>query len=315
MRFKWQIIISEVSAALLILFHFAQIFLWKNVPPPLALTILALVVITFLMAIILFLGKEEAEGRRRLKEFSEELKKKNEILENLDKAKSEFISITSHQLRTPLSLIKGYLSLALEGIFGQLSVGLQEKLSRVYRINERLIRLVNDLLDVSKIEQGRMEYKFTEMDIIALLQRVSDEFGWVIKEHDLKYEAQLPEEPITIYGDEEKLYHVFASIMDNASHYTLSGSVMLSAKVAEDRRTIRIAVKDTGIGLEPEDMNRLYTKFVRGHLGSRTFPEGAGLGLFVAKNIVEEHRGKIWAESEGRGRGSTFFIELPILQK
>jgi len=309
-----QIIATQFFISVMWLLLVINVFIFNN-----RLEFLFNILILFLALVFGYLliqsVMKTVEQKEELQLLNNRLAQANKELHELDRVKSEFISIASHQLRTPLTSIKGYLSMALEGMFGQLSLGLQEKLSRAYAINERLIRLVNDLLDVSKIEQGRIEYKFEDIDFVSFLRKIAGDFEVIIREQNLRFIIDIPPSLPPVYGDEQKLYHVFGNLLDNAMHYTTSGSITLRAELKPEDKILRVSVKDTGIGLEPEDMSRLFTKFSRGHIGSHIHTEGAGLGLFVAKRIVEDHGGKIWAESEGRGKGSTFFVELPIQRK
>lgn len=256
--------------------------------------------------------KQEVKRKEELEILSQDLAKANEKLTEMDKQKSEFISIASHQLRTPLTAIKGYLSLLLEGSYGILNKDVNDVLNKVYSVNDRLAHLVEDLLNVSRIEAGRIQYNFQPTQLADILVELHDMFSMPAKSKGLEFRLSLPEEPLPlIMADPNKIKEISSNLIDNAIKYTPSGSVTVSLEKAG--LNARITIADTGIGIKPEDKDNLFTKFVRSKETSRMVVGGAGLGLFVGKSFVQAHRGNIWAESEGAGKGSQFIIELPII--
>jgi signal transduction histidine kinase len=243
---------------------------------------------------------------------TKELKKANRELVKLDEAKSDFISIASHQLRTPLTVIKGYVSMLLEGSFGKLTIEEENSLRKVFESNERLIRLVENLLNISRIESGRMTYRYE--DGIRLEEIVISVCGELAQTADLKkikldYSGIVPNLP-TIRADSEKIRQVVLNLVDNSIKYTKAGSVSVAIK--KEGESLVCSVKDTGIGFTEEDKRRLFKRFSRGKATTLLYTEGTGLGLYVGKMVVNEHHGKIWAESEGPGKGSSFYFSLPI---
>ena len=288
---------------------FAKIFVGGSLEE--AFVDIFIFVVVVILGIFLIRGvKKEVSQREVLQTLSEKLASANQELTQLDKAKSEFISIASHQLRTPLTSMKGYLSMILEGYFGPLNIGLQEKVSRIYQTAQRLIRIVNDLLDLTKIEQKKLEYIFTSMNLMGLLKKIFDDFEGAAKDRGLKLTLNIPKELPTINGDEDKLYHVFGNLVDNALHYTQEGSVTIEASFTPEK--IVASIKDTGIGMLKEEIEGLFTKYHRGSDVTKLHTDGAGLGLYVARQITEDHGGRIIAKSEGKGKGSTFTVELPL---
>ncbi|MBC7073976.1 hypothetical protein H5T58_01145, partial [Candidatus Parcubacteria bacterium] len=238
--------------------------------------------------------------------------KRREELEKISRAKSEFISITSHQLRTPLTAIKGYISMILEGTYGEVSERIKKVLENVFKANERMIKLTNAFLDVSKIELGTLELKKEPSQIENLISEVISEIEIEAKSKNLYLEFEKPKVPLPkILIDREKIKEVLSNLIDNAVKYTPKGGVKIQCKMANSRAII-VEVRDTGAGMTKEEISKLFESFSRGSAGQRFWTEGAGLGLYVAKKIVELHKGKIWAESAGKGKGSTFFVELPI---
>jgi len=255
--------------------------------------------------------RKEVEQREQLEVLTKKLKVANEELKRLDKAKSEFVSIASHQLRTPLTASKGYISLVLEGTYGALEEKFKKPLQKVYYSNERLIHLVNDLLSLSRIESGKMKLEREPVDISEIVQSVIEELQIKAEERGLKLtlKKSVPAS-FRMLLDKEKIRNVILNLIDNAIRYTKKGSI--TTTIAKENNTIRLAVQDTGEGMTKEEIAKLFESFSRGQAGAKLSTEGAGLGLYIAKQFVQMHKGKIWATSEGKGKGSAFFIELPI---
>ncbi len=200
----------------------------------------------------------------------------------------------------------------LEGNFGKLTSEEVESLKKVYESNERLIKLVEDLLNVSRIESGRLQFTFKPDSIDKLLASVVDELKTNAQNKKLQLTYLAPKKPAPdISMDTDKLRQVLLNLVDNAVKYTAKGTVTISLSQV-DKASVIIKVVDTGMGISPDDMPNLFQKFNRGQGTALVHTEGTGLGLFVAKKIVVAHGGKIWAESKGNGKGSTFVVELPV---
>lgn len=243
---------------------------------------------------------------------TKELKRANEELKKLDKAKSDFISIASHQLRTPLTAIKGFTSMILEGTYGELSAAVRDKTEKIFESAERLIRLVNDLLDLSHMEGGKMEFNFTKVDFDAMVKSVVEELAPTAEKKKLKFTWKAPDDEFWVKADEQKLRQVVMNLIDNAIKYTQKGSVKILLEHQDGQAVM--SVKDTGIGLAPGESDHLFQKFMRGQEASHYHTEGAGVGLYVAKQLIEAHQGQVWAESEGEDKGTAFYIKLPEWQ-
>jgi len=249
--------------------------------------------------------------KREVERATKDLREANIHLRQLDKAKTEFISITSHQLRTPLSGIKGYLSMLLENDFGRLNQEQRKVISDVFKNTDRLVRLVNLFLNVSRIESGRLKLEKTKFDFIELIKESIREMQTEAEKKNLKLEfIKSKKVKLAITADKDKLQDVILNLIDNAIKYTPQGKI--TVKVEEVGKMVRTSVKDTGVGIAPEEAHELFTKFTRGKKISQVNTTGAGLGLFIAKKIVELHKGKIWVKSEGEGKGSEFVFEIPI---
>jgi len=248
--------------------------------------------------------EREIQQRERLQEIAEELRRS-------DEAKTEFISIVSHQLRTPLNAIKGYLSLFLEGVYGKLDPKKRQPMERLYRSSERLIHLVNDLLGISRIQMGKIELEMGEVDLCEVVKSVVDEFGMVAQEKGIALHASCPAGGVPLVaGDKHKLRDCVLNLVDNAIRYTEKGSVEVS--VRREMNDLVVRVEDTGPGLDADEAKTLFDSFQRGQVGRKHWTEGSGLGLYIAKEFITLHGGAIWAESPGKGLGSTFFIRIPL---
>ena len=273
-----------------------------------------LTVFTFLLSLTFgyFLMRSirrEQESRATIEKLADELSTANEKLKGLDKLKTEFLSLASHQLRSPLTAIKGYTSMVLDGTYGPITEEQKEPVTRVYQSTEHLVKIVEDLLNVSKIEQGGMVFNMTENVKFDTL--VKDVFSLVeitAKQKGLDFILDCKEGDYGVTMDQEKMRQVVLNLMDNSMKYTKEGSIHISL-FKPTQNTIRLEVKDTGMGVPPEIKEKLFQKFSRGD-GARMNTSGSGLGLYIAKEIVAAHKGNIWVESEGAGKGSTFIIEL-----
>jgi signal transduction histidine kinase len=254
---------------------------------------------------------KEIERREQIEKMDKELRKTYKELKKLDIAKSEFISIASHQLRTPLTAIKGYVSLISDKAYGVVSPKMKRPLTNVYGSVERLIKLVNDLLSISRIEAGKIKVEPEEFFLEDLINNILEELGNLAKAKKLYLEWEKSKKPLVkVFLDKAKIRQVVLNIIDNAIKYTQTGGITISCK--RKNGLCRIEIKDTGEGMTRVEISRLFKTFSRGAAGKRTWTEGAGLGLYVAKQFTEMHNGRIWVESTGKQKGSTFYVELPI---
>lgn len=234
----------------------------------------------------------------------------------IDRMKSEFVSLAAHQLRTPLSGLKWGLSMLLEGDFGKISKQQKQILERTYNMNERMIDLINDLLNVARIEEGKFYYKKENINVSEILKNVLKELKQIADKKEIKIEISIQEKVPEIFGDKEKLSFVFQNLIENAIIYNKKGGkIFITLKYKEKQKEIFFSVKDTGIGILKEDQSKIFSKFFRGSLAMKASTVGSGLGLYVVKNIIEAHGGKIWFESEGENKGTTFYFVLPVKNK
>lgn len=248
--------------------------------------------------------------RVRIVEATRELGQAYRELKQLDDSKTEFLSLASHQLRTPLSAIKGYLSMVLEGSYGQIKPETSEALKSVYESNERLINLVNDLLNVTRIEAGKLEYNPVETDLNELINSVVNELKITAEKKNLLLQYSIKKLP-KIFADPNKIRQVLINLIDNAIKYTPQGEVTVKTSI-RNKKEVVVEVRDTGIGITPDKIKNLFEWFARGKGAMRLEAGGFGLGLYIAKKIIEKANGKIWAESKGKNKGTTFIFSLPL---
>lgn len=257
---------------------------------------------------------KEIKTNEQLELTAKELKSANTELLQLDKAKSEFISIASHQLLTPLTPIRGYSSMLLEEDFGKINEKQEKAIKMIYESSVRLVNLVNDLLDISRIERGAIEYNFTPVDLAELIKSVIEELTPRAKDKKLYLQFVRSEENIPkINADEDKMREVLLNLIDNSIKYSSSGKITIDIK--RDGNDVVFGVSDQGIGIKSADMPLLFKKFSRSEDVKHIHVGGSGLGLYVARRHIEAHGGYIWAESPGKGKGSTFFVSLPIAKR
>lgn len=257
--------------------------------------------------------RKEIEQREKIERLAVDLQKANDRLKELDKQKSEFVSFATHQLRSPLTAMKGYASLILEGDYGAVAPELKEVVERIYDSTKTLTNVVDDYLNISRIELGTMKYAFGPLDWKELTNSVIAELKPNIDKAGLKINfSPNQNESYMINADPDKFKQVIMNVIDNSVKYTKEGSISLSLEKKDGK--IVFAVKDTGIGMDPAIIPKLFDKFIRASNANEANIRGTGLGLYVAKQIVLAHQGRIWAESEGEGKGSQFYVELPELK-
>lgn len=250
--------------------------------------------------LIVLIGQVKAD-KVKIEKMVEELKK-------LDQLKSDFISMVSHELRTPLSVTKEGVSLVLDKIPGKINEK-QEKILITARNNiNRLARIINDILDISKIEAGEVELKRELVNMTSLIKEVISSFVPKAKEKGLELKVSIPKKGIDVYADSDKIIQVFTNLIGNAIKFTEKGYIEIS--VVEKVREAKCTVTDTGIGISKENLLKIFDKFQQIGYVMGAEEKGTGLGLSIAKGIVEMHNGKIWAESEF-GKGTKFIFTLP----
>ena len=268
------------------------------------------------------------EEKKKLVEAKKEAEKAN-------KAKSEFLANMSHELRTPLNHILGFTELLLDKNLGELNASQEEYLGDVHQSSKHLLSLINDILDLAKVEAGKLELRPSGFNLRILLENSL----LMIKEKALKHGINLSHHingiPDTITADERKLKQIIYNLLSNAVKFTPDGGkIHLSSSLADSKKIIdqiestpcrlssadfelhqdwaQVSVQDTGVGFKPEDAGRIFFPFEQLDSSKNRRYQGTDLGLSLTKQFIELHGGRIWAVSEGEGKGSTFHIVIPI---
>ncbi|UCD14889.1 MAG: HAMP domain-containing protein [Candidatus Omnitrophota bacterium] len=229
----------------------------------------------------------------------------------IDRMKTEFISTVSHELRTPLSILKEGVSLVLDRIPGQINDKQEKLLSTVKSNIERLGRIINDLLDISKMEAGKLELKKQRVDIVALAEGIVASFVSKAKEKNLILKKAFSGGKISIYVDSDRIVQAFTNLVNNAIKFTNTGYIEISVKRRADG--VECSVADTGVGISKEDIPKVFDKFQQFGRTAGGGEKGTGLGLAITKEIIEAHKGKIWVESQW-AKGTKFTFVLPVFK-
>lgn len=292
--FNVQIVATEIFVFVLWIFTFVQ-FLVADY------TILK-ITNAFLFLVMLI------AGLLLIRSVIKEVEQRRELT-NLNILKNQFLSFASHQLKNPLAVIRGYAQLMLENKDNE------DKLINFYKkITNKiddLLNLIEIFVNYRKIEEKKLDFKFELVNVVDLVKEVSDGIKILAAEKNLDFSFKTSSEKIMVKVDPLKFTQVIQNILDNAIKYTRSGFVRIEIYTNDDTKEVIIKISDSGIGLDKNDKLKLFDQFYRS-INVKNYIEGSGLGLYVAKYIIEAHNGKIWAESEGINKGSTFFISLPL---
>jgi len=330
------------------------------------LTGIILALVTYFGWMLFKSVKEEVETSKQLALSSRKLAGLNAKLEELDRAKSEFISIASHQLRTPLTSVKGFTSLILDNTFGKIPIAQKKAVEKIFVNNEKLCLLVEDMLNASRLEAGRLEYELEEVDVVSVVSATVEIIKLYAKSKGVKLIEKYPDEELHAIVDQRKISEIISNLIDNAIKYTPvpSGkgrgpqkSVTVGIekfrreqKVGKAERTttvnghwVRVSVRDSGIGMNEKQLESIFEKFKEGtgdsqskpvpkparaqlqtdrqaqngngSNGSANMATGTGLGVYISRQMAQAMGGKLFAVSPGKGKGSTFILELPLVKK
>lgn len=246
------------------------------------------------------------------------LERANRELRELDKLKSTFLANMSHELRTPMNAIIGYTDLLLDKVDGPINEEQEKSLKKVVSNARHLLQLINDVLDISKIESGKIELQPKEIYLKLLIDSVIPTFEPMIKQKGLTFTINLNENLLPVYGDEDKVKQIFINLLSNAVKFTQQGGITISAKPSErgikhgeSPLFVEVCVEDTGIGIKDEDIGKIFGKFTQVDVSTIRQYEGTGLGLNIARGLVALHKGLIWVTSK-YGEGSKFCFTLPL---
>ncbi|HUC96128.1 MAG TPA: GAF domain-containing sensor histidine kinase, partial [Candidatus Saccharimonadales bacterium] len=248
--------------------------------------------------------------QQRIANATKELRASNAILRHLDKAKDEFVSMASHQLRTPLTSVKGYISMVLEGDAGEISDNQRQFLNEAFMSSERMVHLINDFLNVSRIQTGKFIIDKHPTDLSKVIEQEIDSLQPSAISRNLKFVYHRPKDFPMLDIDEGKIRQVIMNFADNALYYS-HDNTSITINLSIDKNEALFTVKDLGIGVPIEEQEQLFRKFYRASNARKQRPDGTGVGLYLAKEVIDAHGGKVVFESI-EGKGSTFGFRLPL---
>jgi signal transduction histidine kinase len=312
--FRAKILATEALISLLGILVASLLFVQKieNVQIIASMT---LIMTTVLGVLLIRSVRKEVRQRERIEQLAKNLDKANNRLKVLDKMKSEFVSIASHQLRSPLTSIRGYASMLLEGSYGAVPPKAKEALQRISDSSKYMIDSVEDYLNVSRIESGNMKYEMSDFNLKDITSNVVDELRQVAMQKGLllTFTSDISSKGI-VNADIGKTRQALHNLINNSIKYTERGSIVVSVRESKAPKKILVTISDTGIGMSEDTQDSLFAKFSRAKDANKTNASGTGLGLFVAKQMIEHMKGTITAKSDGPGKGSSFTLELPLQQ-
>jgi signal transduction histidine kinase len=253
---------------------------------------------------------KQKETQAAMTNMLEDLNDALNNLKNLDVMKGQFLNNAAHELKTPLIPILGYTELALGGKMGKLSKAELETLTIIERNAKRLQHLIDEVLDVSKLESKNMMFDMKRMNLVNVLNNSVEDITPFANEKKIYLKLDAPKN-VVVLGDEKRLTQVVVNLVNNAVKFTDKGGVSVVCEVDKKSKQVIVKIADTGIGLEENDMDKLFTKFFQADSSAKRKYAGSGLGLSICRGMIEEHGGKVWAESKF-GKGSTFTFTLPL---
>jgi signal transduction histidine kinase len=255
--------------------------------------------------------RAQQELEKKVEERTRELTLAFEEVKKISKRKTDFISSVSHELRTPLTSIKGYAAILMEEKLGHLPAAAKERLEKINRHSDELVHMVNDLLDIARIESGRAVMKMEEQDLKTVISDVADLISIQCKNKNIELITNIQKDIPPVLADRTQLERVFINLLGNAVKFTPeSGKITIKAHTEDN--VIQVDISDTGIGIPPDSLSMLFEEFYRVDNPINQLVKGTGLGLSLVKHIIEAHKGKIWVESK-QGKGSTFSFTLPAM--
>lgn len=314
-QFKTFNIGAHASQALVValLILVASQFTYVTTTTGIILTSITLVLTAVSGLIIVRSVNKEIQQRQEIQNLAERLKKANKRLRELDQMKSEFVSIASHQLRSPLTSIRGYASMLLEGTYGKLSQKATEAINRISESSQYMAASVEDYLNVSRIEAGNMKYEMMDFNLKDEASHVTDDKRQEATKKGLliSFKSDLDLHGI-VNADIGKTRQILHNLINNALKYTPRGTITVFAHDDKKAKQMHVDIIDSGIGMKQDELEDIFDKFERAHNANQTNVTGTGLGLFVARKMARAMGGDVTAHSDGVGHGSTFRLTLPL---
>ncbi len=310
--FNIRLIATEILVTVLWYFLFIRIII-SDISEGLVINIFLFLISVILGLLILKSVRKEVKQREEIEKLVESLKIANSNLKKLDKMKSEFVSIASHQLRSPLTSIRGYASMLLEGSYGKLPKKANEIVQRIAEASGYMFTSIDDYLNMSRIQAGNMKYDMVDFNLKAEVEQVVDDIR-----------AQAMKKGLTVFfrsdvhgrgiinADKGKIRQILHNLCHNAIKYTNKGIITVLVYDSFMDKKIHVEIRDTGIGMDKQTISTLFGKFTRALTGHNNDVSGTGLGLYIAREMARKMEGEISAHSEGPGKGSVFKITLPM---
>lgn len=309
-----KIIGTEIFSAILAIVLFINIFVY-NSPTELIIKIVIFVSWLIVSLLLVLASLREFNQKESIETLNEQLQASVEELQKLDQLKTDFLNLASHQLRTPLTPIKGFSDMLRRGDVGALTPEQHELADKIFFSSERMVELIDDFLNVSRLEKQKgFTYNFVIDNPENTIKKVVDDLRdqAKVKGISLTFTSHLRSQT-KIRFDALMFSDAVGNVLGNAVKYTLRGNVWVS--ISEDDKEVIISVKDTGVGIDKDDIPKIFQKFFRGKEVARLSTEGTGLGLYFTRRVIEDHGGHIWVQSEGLEKGAEFTIKLPKIQE
>lgn len=310
--FKAKVLATEALIAALGVLITSLLFVRKieNVQ---VIAVVTLFITTILGMLLVRSVRKEIDQREKIQTLAANLEKANIRLQALDKQKSEFVSIASHQLRSPLTAIRGYASLLLEGSFGEVTQKVKEPLLRIEESSKLMAIAIEDYLNVSRIESGNMQYNLSDFNLRDQAEHVCDDLRQdaIKRGLTLLFRTHLSSRGV-VHADIGKTVQILQNLIHNSIKYTTEGTITVVVRDDSKKKRIYVDITDTGIGMSQETIHTLFQKFSRAHNANSVNTSGTGLGLFVADKMAEAMGGNVAAYSEGEGKGSRFTLCMPL---
>jgi signal transduction histidine kinase len=307
---KYKLFNAKTIATEILVFFIAVILL---VEATLSASILEAVLKTGIFIVVSIFGYLLIQSVYREVAQREKIELLAKNLEVANKAQSETMNFITHQIRGVFADTKAGLAAMIEGDLGAVADPIKKVVGHMLEAQNRGVNDVETFLKAVHIENGTVEYNMKPFDFKQLVIQLAEQEKARAESKKLKYEVHVSDGDYTIDGDQTYLGQVVSNLIDNAIRYTPVGSVEINLARKDDK--IIFSIKDSGVGVNEEDGKKLFTKYGHGKDSRRINTESNGLGLFIVKGIVDGHHGKIWYESAGAGKGTTFFVELPVIQK
>lgn len=309
---NYSALIAEGLVLLLLIIIISQTIFLNRIEDTI-LSIIIFSLTSLIGAFLIFSIRREKMLRKESERLTAHLTKSNNTLSQLDQLKSEFIDVATHQLRTPLTAIRGYLSMILENNFGDVPDAIRKPVQLVNKTSENMVDTIEYFLDATRIEKNNITYNKKYIDAKEIIHEVYNATQSKVSDAHLVFLIDInTKNDFPIFADPKKIKQVIINLVENAIYYTNEGSITISLR--RRRGFVYIEVKDTGIGLTANDYNKIFTKFGRTKSAEKQNVFGAGLGLYIAKHIINDHGGTITVRSKGKNSGSVFTVTFPISQ-